>query len=233
MKTDTVVVLDFGSQYTQLIARRVREHKVFSVILPFNAPLKEILSYHPKTIILSGSPASVYEKKAPFPDRKILDLGLPILGICYGLQLIGHFLKGQVKRSDHREYGHAEVFVDTRNGLFQRLPRKFTCWMSHGDQLASLPKGFEPLAHTSNSPYAAIADFKKKIYGVQFHPEVVHTPLGREILGNFLFRVAGVRPGWSPRSFIEESVEKIRQQVGRQKIVLGLSGGVDSSVAGV
>lgn len=233
MKSNTVVVLDFGSQYTQLIARRIREHKVFSLILPFNASKNQILSYHPGAIIFSGSPANVYQKKAPLPDPSLLELGLPILGICYGLQLIGHLLKGKVKRSDTREYGHAELLIDTRDGLLHRLPKRLVCWMSHGDQLVDLPKGFEPLAHTKSSPYAAIRDARRQIYGVQFHPEVVHTPLGREILGNFLFKVSGLKPGWTPGSFIEESIEKIRGQVGKEKVVLGLSGGVDSSVAAV
>ncbi len=233
MKTDPVIVLDFGSQYTQLIARRVREQKVFSTILPYYTRLEEILSHAPKAVIFSGSPANVYQKGAPLPDSRIFQTGLPVLGICYGLQLIGHLLKGRVQRSDHREYGHAELCVNTRDGLFHGLPEKLVCWMSHGDKLVRLPKGFRSLAHTRTSPYAAIQDSKRKIYGVQFHPEVVHTPLGSRILGNFLFRIAGLRAGWTPRSFIEESIEAIRKQVGKEKVVLGLSGGVDSSVAGV
>ena len=233
MKSDTVVVLDFGSQYTQLIARRIREKKVFSVILPYSVSYEEVLAHEPKAIVFSGSPANVYQKKAPLPDSRILKSRLPILGICYGLQLIGHLLSGKVKRAPRREYGFSELFVDTRDGLFDKLPKKLTCWMSHGDQLVELPKGFEPLAHTPNSRYAAIRDRERKIYGVQFHPEVVHTPLGSQILGNFLFRIAGAKPGWTAGSFIEESIEKIRRQVGKEKIVLGLSGGVDSSVAAV
>ncbi len=231
--THTVVVLDFGSQYTQLIARRIREHKVFSLILPFNASYKEILSHNPQAVIFSGSPANVYQKNAPLPDPKILNAGVPILGICYGLQLIGHLLKGKVKKSEKREYGHAQLSVDTEDGLFRKLPKKIICWMSHGDQLVQLPKGFEALAHTGNSAYAAICDPQRQIYGVQFHPEVVHTELGSQILGNFLFRIARLKPGWTPGSFIEESIEKIRKQAGKEKVVLGLSGGVDSSVAGV
>lgn len=233
MKSDTVVVLDFGSQYTQLIARRIREHKVFSEILPYHAKLEEILAHEPKAIVLSGSPANVYQKNAPIPDLRVLNLGLPVLGICYGLQLIGHALEGRVKKSDHREYGRAELTVDTRDDLFYRLPKKFICWMSHGDQLVGLPKGFGPLAHTASSRFAAIQDPKRKIYGVQFHPEVVHTPLGGLILGNFLFKIARLKGGWNPGSFIEESIKKIRHQVGKGKVVLGLSGGVDSSVAAV
>lgn len=232
MHSDTVVVLDFGSQYTQLIARRIREHKIFSLILPYNAPFSEILTHRPKALIFSGSPANVYQKKAPFPDERLFDLSIPILGICYGLQLITHWMGGKVKRSDQREYGHAELCVDLEGGLFRGLPKKFPCWMSHGDQVVRLPQGFKALAHTASSPYAAVWNSERQIYGVQFHPEVVHTPLGSRILENFL-KVAKVKPGWSPRSFIEESIEKIREQVGKGKVVLGLSGGVDSSVAGV
>lgn len=233
MTHSTVVVLDFGSQTTQLIARRVREQKVFSVILPYNAPLGEILSHQPKAIIFSGSPANVYHSEAPFPDAKIFTLNLPLLGICYGLQLIGYLFKGEVRRTEKREYGHAELKVDRPDGLFHGLPGKFPCWMSHGDHLVKLPPGFGRLAHTGNSAYTAIGDPKRKIYGVQFHPEVVHTPLGGKILGNFLFRISGLKGDWTPRSFIEESIEKIRRQVGKEKVVLGLSGGVDSSVAAV
>ena len=233
MKLDTIVVLDFGSQYTQLIARRIREKKVFSTILPFHAKLEEILTHEPKALIFSGSPANVYQKTAPLPDPRVFKSGLPILGICYGLQLIGHLLKGKVQRSEEREYGHAELSVDTENGLFHKLPKKLICWMSHGDKLVRLPEGFKALAHTPTSPYAAIQDPKRRIYGVQFHPEVVHTPLGSQILSNFIFRVAGVKVGWTPGSFIEESIEKIKAQVKNEKVVLGLSGGVDSSVASV
>lgn len=231
MKSNTVVVLDFGSQTTQLIARRIREQKVFSLILPYNASLGEILTHQPKALIFSGSPANVYGRSAPLPDAGIFETGLPMLGICYGLQLVGHLLKGKVKRSEKREYGHAELTVNTPGGLFDGLPRRFPCWMSHGDQLVKLPPGFKSLARTTSAPYAAIADPARQIYGVQFHPEVVHTPLGGRVLANFLFRIAKLKADWTPRSFIEESIEKIREQVGGEKVVLGLSGGVDSSVA--
>ncbi len=228
---ETIIILDFGSQYTQLIARRVREHKVFCKIFPYHAPLNQILSENPQGIILSGSPANVYGAKAPFPDLRIFNLNIPVLGICYGLQLIGHYFKGKVHRSEKREYGFSELKVDKAEGLFYGLPKTFTCWMSHGDKLDKLPAGFTALAHTPNAPVAAIANPQKQIFGVQFHPEVVHTPLGSRILGNFLFRICGLRGQWTPKSFIHESVAAIRKQVGSEKVVLGLSGGVDSSVA--
>lgn len=228
---ELLLILDFGSQTTQLIARRVREHKVFSKILPYNTSLEEIRRENPKAIILSGSPANVYAPKAPMPAEGLLDLGIPILGICYGLQLIAHFFGGKVHKSAKREYGHAEVIVDQAEGLFEGLPKKLVCWMSHGDKLDRLPAGFKQIAHTHNAPIAACYDAKRRIWGVQFHPEVVHSPLGGKILGNFLFRISGFKGNWTARSFIEESVEKIQAQVGSQRVVLGLSGGVDSSVA--
>ena len=230
---ETLVILDFGSQYTQLIARRVREHKVFSKILPYNAPLAQILAEQPKGIILSGSPANVYARHAPFPDRRIFQLGIPVLGICYGLQLIARVFRGKVHKSKKREYGFAKLSVDKADGFFQGLPRKLTCWMSHGDRLDRMPPGFRRMAHTANAPVAAIADPKRRIYGVQFHPEVVHTPQGSKILGNFLFRICRYRGHWTPKSFIQQSIRKIRAQVGNERVVLGLSGGVDSSVAAV
>jgi len=231
--TDTIVILDFGSQYTQLIARRVREHHVFSKILPYNASLAEIIRENPCGIILSGSPANVYGKKAPLPDFGLFDLGVPVLGICYGLQLIARFFRGKVHKSRKREYGFAKVRVDKPGKFFQGIPKTLTCWMSHGDKLDGLPKDFVGIAHTSNAPIAAVANVKRKIYGVQFHPEVVHTPLGVKVLGNFLFRICGCKGDWTPKSFIQETLKSIRADVGKKKVVLGLSGGVDSSVAGV
>ncbi len=228
---ERLVILDFGSQYTQLIARRVREQKVFCKILPYRAPLAKIMEDGPMGIILSGSPANVYGPKAPMPDPGIFDLGIPMLGICYGLQLIAHFFKAKVHRSPKREYGFSELVVDRCEDFFSGLPQKITCWMSHGDKLDSLPKGFVKLAHTDNSPVAAVANPKKKIYGVQFHPEVVHTPQGAEILANFLFRVCRFSGNWTPESFIQDSIAKIQAQARDSKVVLGLSGGVDSSVA--
>ncbi len=228
---ETLIILDFGSQYTQLIARRVREQKVYCKILPYHTPLEKILEENPKGIIFSGSPANVYHAKAPFPDLKIFKAGLPILGICYGLQLIAHVFKGKVHRSEKREYGFAEVTIDRAEDFFTGLPKKLVCWMSHGDKLDRIPAGFHVLGHTENAPVAAIADPKRRIYGVQFHPEVVHTAQGSEILGNFLFRVCAFKGDWTPASFIGESIAKIRRQAGGAKVVLGLSGGVDSSVA--
>ncbi len=260
---ETLIILDFGSQVTQLIARRAREHKVYSVILPYYATLAEIQSHHPKALILSGSPANVYGPKAPIPDKRIFPLGIPILGICYGLQLITHVLGGRVHKSKKREYGFAKLTVGKFNGhpearsaegsntrsfaqrssrslrmthkksdpFFAGLPSKFTVWMSHGDKADKLPPGFQSIGHTETSPIAAIADPKRKIYAVQFHPEVVHTPLGSKMIGNFLFKIAGFHGDWTPKSFINESIKKIRRQVGKNHVVLGLSGGVDSSVA--
>ncbi len=230
---ETVVILDFGSQVTQLIARRAREHKVYSVILPYYAKLSQIQSYKPKALILSGSPANVYGPKAPIPDKRIFSLGLPILGICYGLQLMTHLLGGRVHKSKKREYGFAKLKVDRTEGFFNGLPKTLTCWMSHGDKADKLPPGFQRIGHTETSPIAAIADSKRKMYAVQFHPEVVHTPLGSKMIGNFLFKIAGFHGDWTPKSFINESIRKIRHQVGKNRVVLGLSGGVDSSVAGL
>ncbi len=228
---ETLIILDFGSQYTQLIARRVREQKVFCKILPYHAGIEKIIDEKPMGLILSGSPANVYGPKAPMPDFKIFSLGIPILGICYGLQLIAHYFNAKVHHSPKREYGFAELSVDKAHDLFAGLPKRLTCWMSHGDKLDSLPKGFAALAHTRNSPVAAVADTKRKIYGVQFHPEVVHTPQGSEILGNFLFRVCRFSGNWTPESFIQETVKRIQAEARGSKVVLGLSGGVDSSVA--
>ncbi|MBI4372357.1 MAG: glutamine-hydrolyzing GMP synthase [Candidatus Omnitrophica bacterium] len=226
-----MLVLDFGSQYTQLIARRVREQNVFSVIYPYHVALKKILVLNPKGIILSGSPANVYQKNAPLPDRAIFSLGIPILGICYGLQVTAHLFGGHVKKVKHREYGHARLQIDRREDLFKNFASSIDCWMSHGDQVRRLPKGFERIAHTSSSPVAAFRNAKRRIYGVQFHPEVVHTPLGYKIIRNFLFRVCRLRGNWTPSSFIRETVKAIREQVNGGRVVLGLSGGVDSSVA--
>ncbi len=230
---ETVVILDFGSQYTQLIARRVREHQVFSVILPYNTTLEKIRSYHPQGLIFSGGPANVYQKKAPFPPEGIFDLGVPLLGICYGIQLIAHCSQGQVKKTDLREFGHAKLLIDQDEDLFQGFPPETNCWMSHGDEVTRLPEGFERLAHTSSSSVAALRNVERKIYGVQFHPEVVHTPLGKQLFKNFLFSICGLEGNWTARSFIRESIERIREEVGKDRVVLGLSGGVDSSVAAV
>ncbi len=230
-KTETILVLDFGSQYTQLIARRVREQNVFSVIYPFDIKLEKILELNPSGIILSGSPANVYQKNAPIPDPAIYSLGVPILGICYGLQATAYLFNGKVKKVKHREYGHAQLHLDNKEDLFKGLPKSIDCWMSHGDQVTRLPKGFERIAHTGNSPIAAFRNLKRKIYGVQFHPEVVHTPMGPKIIENFLFKVCRLKGNWTPKSFVRDAIESIQSRVNGDHVVLGLSGGVDSSVA--
>ena len=233
MTRQTILILDFGSQYTQLIARRVRESKVFSKIIPYNMPAKEIAALAPKGLILSGGPASVTEKKSPYPDKGIFKLGVPILGICYGMQAITEMLQGKVRHTKEREYGKVELFIDDNRDLFSHLPGNFTCWASHGDYVKKLPQGFHVSAHTMSTPIAAIANHKRKIYGVQFHPEVTHTEKGNQILNNFLFKICGCLSRWTMQSFIKESVENIKKTIGRDKIVLGLSGGVDSSVAAI
>ncbi|MDD2689220.1 MAG: glutamine-hydrolyzing GMP synthase [Candidatus Omnitrophica bacterium] len=233
MTRQTILILDFGSQYTQLIARRVRESKVFSKIIPYNMPAKEIAALSPKGLILSGGPASVTEKKSPYPDKGIFKLGVPILGICYGMQAITEMLQGKVRHTKEREYGKVELFIDDNRDLFSHLPGNFTCWASHGDYVKKLPQGFHVSAHTMSAPIAAIANHKRKIYGVQFHPEVTHTEKGNQILNNFLFKICGCLSRWTMQSFIKESVENIKKTIGRDKIVLGLSGGVDSSVAAI
>lgn len=231
MTRQTILILDFGSQYTQLIARRIRESKVFSRIIPYNTPAKEIAAMSPKGLILSGGPASVKDKKSPCPDKGIFKLGLPMLGICYGMQVITEMLGGKVRHSKDREFGKAELFVDDNRDLFSHIPGNFTCWASHGDYVSKLPSGFHVSAHTLNSPHAAMSNPKRKIFGVQFHPEVTHTEKGNQILSNFLFKACGCLGRWTMQSFIKESVETIKKTVGRDKVVLGLSGGVDSSVA--
>jgi GMP synthase (glutamine-hydrolysing) len=230
---DKVLILDFGSQYTQLIARRVRELKVYSEIHPYSMPAAEIRAFGPTALILSGSPASIYQVDAPRPDPGILDLGLPVLGICYGLCALTILAGGQVARAARREYGPADLLVDHGEDLFADLPNRLPVWMSHGDQVTALPGAFQVLAHTDNSPYAAFRHRERPLYGVQFHPEVVHTPQGKAILGNFLFRIAKCQPTWTMRSFVEASVARIHEQVGAGRVLCGLSGGVDSSVAAV
>ncbi len=226
-----LLILDFGSQYTQVIARRIRECEVYSQIIPFNTPAKEIKKIAPKGIILSGGPASVYGKDAPQPDPAIFKLGIPILGICYGMQLMGHHLGGKVEHSERREYGMGKLQITTTCPLLKGLGKSIDIWNSHGDKVTKLPKGFRTIAKTHNSPYAVIEDPSRHFYGLQFHPEVVHTPRGRDIIQNFVFRVCGFERDWTMGSFIEEVCEKIRKQVGKDHVVLGLSGGVDSSVA--
>ncbi len=231
---EKLLILDFGSQYTQLIARKVRELSVYSEIQPFNYPLEKIKNDHLiKAIILSGGPASVYAKNAPRPDVAIFDLGLPVLGICYGLQLIAYLLGGEVNKAACREYGRADLFFDPDEPFFAGISSPTQVWMSHGDHLTVLPEGFEIIGKTDNSPIAAVAHRERKIYGLQFHPEVYHTTHGRKILSNFLFKICGFKGDWSTESFIESSIKKIREMVGSEQVLLGLSGGVDSSVAAV
>lgn len=231
--TERILVLDFGGQYTQLIARRVRELGVYSEIHPYNASIETIRSLNPSGIILSGSPFSVYEENAPKSTPQLFNLGVPIMGICYGLQLIADQLGGKVDTSAKKEFGKALLQVDKGDDLLAGLNGSTTVWMSHGDKLTKLPDGFEPIAHTSNAPICAIRHPKRKIYGVQFHPEVVHTPDGKKILSNFLFQVCGLKGGWTSVHFIESSVEGIRKKVGTSSVLCALSGGVDSSVAAI
>lgn len=230
---DVILVLDFGSQYTQLIARRIRENKVFSKIVPYNITPEEIKELKPKGLIFSGGPLSVYDENAPMPNEEIYKLDLPILGICYGMQAIVHQHGGKVKASQGREFGRAELFVDSNKDLYSNLPSNITCWMSHSDEIKKLPAGFVKLAHTLNASVAAIANRKKKIFGVQFHPEVVHTQRGTQLLLNFIFQICGCLPRWTMDKYINSTVKKIKEQVGNKKVILGLSGGVDSSVAAV
>ncbi|WP_297056258.1 glutamine-hydrolyzing GMP synthase [Thermosulfurimonas sp.] len=230
---EAILVLDFGSQTTQLIARRVRELKVYSEIRPCTVSLEEIRAFRPKGIILSGGPASVYDPGAPMVPVELFALGVPVLGICYGMQLMAHLLGGRVERSVKREYGPAELRVLSVEDLFAGLDpsRSFRVWMSHGDRIEVLPPGFVPLAESENSPYAAMRHKEKPLFGVQFHPEVAHTEIGREVLANFVFRICGCRPTWTMESFIETTVREIRKTVApEEKVVCALSGGIDSTV---
>ncbi len=226
-----ILILDFGSQYTQVIARRVRECQVYSEIARCDIAAAEVERLAPKGIILSGGPASVYEKSAPQIDLQIFSLGIPVLGICYGMQLIARHLGGEVEFSGRREYGAGLLQIDKRTPLFDGLGEHLDIWSSHGDKLTALPEGFRTVAHTENSPFAAIENGASQIYALQFHPEVSHTPRGKEIIENFLFRICHCTMDWTMGSFIDEACARVRQQVGDQKVVLGLSGGVDSSVA--
>ena len=233
MDTQTILILDFGSQYTQLIARRVRELNVFSVVLPCTAPLSEMQALKPIGVILSGGPSSVYDADAPAADPGLLALGVPTLGICYGLQFIVHNLGGKVRSASKREYGHAEVNIeDAATPLFQGLPPSLQVWMSHGDEALELPPGFHRTAVTSNA-LAGIANPERRTWAVQFHPEVHHTPLGPQLLRNFVFNICGASGDWTPAHFIESTVASIREKVGSGHVLCGLSGGVDSSVAAV
>ena len=226
---DTVVVLDFGSQYSQLIARRVREAGVYSVLLPWDTPWQEVASLDPKGVILSGGPASVYEPGAPTLPPWVLENGRPTLGICYGMHLLANALDGTVESAPKREYGSAAIAVTGSSPLFARLPGSLDVWMSHGDHVTRLPSGFAAIASTPNAPIAAMSDGRR--FGIQFHPEVAHTPLGRNLIRNFLIEVCRCRTDWTAEHFIDSAVEQIRSTVGDGRVLLGLSGGVDSSVA--
>jgi len=227
----TIAVLDFGSQYTQVIARRIRECQVYSKIYHYSTPAETLKKDGVLGIILSGGPSSVLAKDAPLPDRAIFTLGLPVLGICYGVQLMGQFLGGKVAHSDEREYGHGRLQILRQGTLFSGLGHVVRVWNSHGDKLTQLPRGFSATARTENSPYAAIENAEKKFFGLQFHPEVHHTENGIQILRNFLYNVCGCRGDWSMASFVDRAVTDIRERVGTGRVILGLSGGVDSSVA--
>lgn len=230
---ELVVIVDFGGQYAQLIARRVRECGVYCEILPYVKSAEEILAKNPKAIILSGGPASVNAPDAPKVDTRIFDAGIPVLGICYGMQLICSELGGKVARPKKREYGHAMFYRDGSSPLFEGVSKETAVWMSHGDSVTDMPAGFGLAGHTDLTPTAAVADEARRIYGVQFHPEVVHTPEGATMLKNFLFEIAGCQGGWSMGNYIDIAVKSIREQVGNHNVICALSGGVDSSVAAV
>ncbi|HYM92294.1 MAG TPA: glutamine-hydrolyzing GMP synthase [bacterium] len=231
---DLIVVLDFGAQYSQLIARRVRELHVYSLILPYDTALADLLALRPKGIILSGGPASVYAPGAPRCDPGLFAADVPTLGICYGMQLMAHDLGGRTGPAARKEYGRTRLFVDEAEGpaaLFHGLERRLLCWMSHGDSVLHLPLGFETLAHSDHSPHAAVADRARRLYGLQFHPEVSHTPWGTEVLRNFLYQVCGCSGSWTMTSFVEQAVEEIRGRIGDARAICALSGGVDSAAA--
>jgi GMP synthase (glutamine-hydrolysing) len=229
--TEEIVVLDYGGQYSQLIARRVRDCGVFSELLPHHVPLEEVARRKPRGIILSGGPASVYADGAPPLDLGLLELGVPVMGICYGMQLLVHTLGGRVEQAEVGEFGRSDLHVSDTGTLLKGMPREQTCWMSHRDTVYEAPPGFTALASSTSSPVAAVEDTERSIYGIQFHPEVVHTPYGQEILTRFLTEVCGCDPTWSAASIVEEQIRRIREQVGDGNVICGLSGGVDSSVA--
>lgn len=225
---NSIAILDFGSQYAQIIARRMREAQVYCELFPWDAPREKVLAIDPKGFTLSGGPKSVYEENAPYIQKFILESGLPILGICYGMQALAHALGGKVDPSARREYGHAEITPSFPGTMLDALSR---VWMSHGDKVTQLPEGFMALAKSGNSPYAAMGDMKRKYFGVQFHPEVHHTPNGGELLKHFAVDICGATPDWTPASIIAENIKRIREQVGKGRVLAAVSGGVDSSVA--
>ncbi len=231
---DKIIVLDFGSQYSHLICRRIRESNVYCELLPYNTPIKTILSLEPKGIIFSGGPASVYGQNAPKPDEEIFALGIPVLGICYGHQVIVDHFKGKIKRVDNREYGNATLKITDKSNLFKDIKTNdFKCWMSHSDAAEIIPEGFEILGFTNNSSSAAIGNKEKKIFGLQFHPEVAHTEKGYEILYNFSHNISKAKPEWNMSDFIENSIREIRETVGTEKVLCAVSGGIDSTTCAI
>ena len=229
--SENILVLDFGSQYTQLIARRIREFDVYSEIMPFNASMEQIKAFKPKGIVLSGGPSSVYDAEAPKPDPEVFELGIPILGICYGMQVMADMLGGKVAGSLKREYGRADLTIDEPEGLLLGLRRHTQVWMSHGDRIEKMPEGFSVIGHTGNAPQAAMCNIKKSMYALQFHPEVVHTDEGEQILRNFVFQVCDCKPTWRMASFIDWAVKDVKNTVGDTHVISALSGGVDSAVS--
>jgi GMP synthase (glutamine-hydrolysing) len=230
---EKIIIIDFGAQYTQLIARKVRENGVYAEIYPYNIIKDDLLKLNPKGIILSGGPSSVYAEEAPHPSFDVLGLGIPVLGICYGLQLIAYSRNGKVDRVAKREYGRAELIIDNDDDLFKGIKQNSIVWMSHGDSLIEPPEGFEIIGHSGNSPICAIRNSKEKIFGVQFHPEVHHSEQGKQMLNNFVRNICGCKDTWNAASFIDDQIKSIHEQVGNEKVILALSGGVDSTVAAV
>lgn len=230
---EMVLVLDFGGQYSQLIARRIRECGVYCEIMPFRTSVEKIAALQPKSIVFSGGPSSVYGEGAPKCDPKIFELGIPILGICYGMQLTAHLLGGEVAHAESREYGNTELIVDENVGILKGISKQTNVWMSHGDYINKAPEGFAVIAHTKSTPIAAMYDEARRIFGVQFHPEVVHTPEGMDMLKNFLFVISGCKGNWNMGSYVDIAVKEIREKVGSKRVLCALSGGVDSSVAAV
>jgi GMP synthase (glutamine-hydrolysing) len=225
-----IVVIDFGSQYNQLIARRVRDLNVYCQIVKPGIDIDTLKKLNPDGIILSGGPSSIYEKNSPKTSHEIFNIGIPVLGICYGMQFMIHALGGEVKKAEKREYGFAELKIKQPAPLFEKLPELTSCWMSHGDSIVSLPEGFSPEASTENTRFAAVSDPDRRFYGLQFHPEVEHTPKGKQILKNFLFNICKCKPDWTMKAFAKEAIDEIKDAVGDKNVILGLSGGVDSSV---
>lgn len=232
---EKILILDFGAQYAQLIARRVREAQIYCEIHPFHMSIEKIKAFAPKGIILSGGPASIYAERAPLADQALLDLKVPILGICYGMQYLTYVLGGKVARAQDREFGSAAITIQDNQDLFHGFDKEESAsvWMSHGDRIDQVPDGFVVLADSKNSPIAAMADRKRKFFGVQFHPEVVHTPQGMKIFKNFLFQICACQPAWTMSSFVNRTIQQLRQTVGAERVICGLSGGVDSSVVAV